>query len=102
MPQLYFRRGMILGEQGNTEGARKEFFTAVDEAAKDTSISLKQQYTVSAHDALGILSWRAGNYADALNWFQKADDEQKSFGKTWVGDLASKKQQMEAMIKKNH
>ena len=98
MPQLYFRRGMILGEQGDSPGAKKEFFAAIDEAAKDTSASIKQQYIVSAHDALGILAWRAADYTEALNWFQKAEQEQKTFGGNWVPDISSKKQRMETMI----
>ena len=102
MPQLFFRRGMIMGEQGNIEAARKEFLSAITEAAKDSSVSIRQQYTVTAHDALGILEWRAGNYSVARDWFQKAEDEQKNFGSIWVPDITSKKQQMEAMIKKSH
>jgi hypothetical protein len=98
MPQLYFRRGMMLGERGDAQGAKKEFFAAIDEAAKDTSASIKQQYIVSAHDALGILAWRAADYTEALNWFQKAEQEQKTFGGNWVPDISSKKQRMETMI----
>jgi tetratricopeptide (TPR) repeat protein len=100
MPQLFFRRGMMLGEQGNTEAARKEFLLVINEAVKDSSVAIRQQYTVTAHDALGILEWRAGNYSSARDWFQKAEDEQKNFGSIWVPDITSKKQQMEAMIKK--
>jgi len=98
MPQLYFRRGMILGEEGNGVEARKQFFAAIDEAAKDTSASTKQQYTVTAHDALGILAWKAANYSEALNWFQQAEQEQNSYGGNWVPDVASKKHQMEVMV----
>jgi len=102
MPQLFFRRGMMLGEQGNTEAARKEFLSVLNEAAKDSSVAIRQQYTVTAHDALGILEWRAGNYSSARDWFQKAEEEQKSFGTVWVPDITSKKQQMEAMVKKSY
>jgi tetratricopeptide (TPR) repeat protein len=98
MPQLYFRRGMILAEQGNAAEARKDFFAAIDEAARDTSLSTKQQYTVTAHDAIGIIAWKAANYTEALNWFQKAEQEQNSYGGNWVPDIASKKHQMEVMV----
>jgi tetratricopeptide (TPR) repeat protein len=98
MPNLYFRRGMILGERNDLKGAQKEFLTAVDEASREPDINIKQETTVLSHDALGIVAWKSGDYRGALQWFKLVEEEQARFGTQWVRDIASKKQQMEAMI----
>lgn len=98
MPNLYFRRGMILGERNDLKGAEKEFLTAVDEASREPDVNIKQETTVLSHDALGIVAWKAGDFRGALQWFKLVEEEQSRFGTQWVKDIASKKQQMEAMI----
>jgi len=40
MASLYFRRGMVLGVRGNLDGARKEFLAALDEAPRETDLTL--------------------------------------------------------------
>ena len=100
MPNLYFRRGMALGESGDLKGAKKEFLAALNEASHDSDINIKQEVTVHSHDALGIIEWKAGNYNEALSWFKIVEEEQNRFGKQWIPDILSKKQQMETMINK--
>lgn len=95
---LYFRRGMLLGERGDMNGARKEFTAALSEAAKEPNDAVRKEVTIVSQDAIGILSWREKNYKDALQWFQKALQQQTSFGGNWVPDLATKCKQMESMI----
>ena len=95
---LYFRRGMILGEGGDMNGARKEFTAALNEAAKEPNEGVRKEVTVTSEDALGILGWREKNYKDALGWFQKALQHQNEFGGKWVPDLNSKIQQMQSLI----
>jgi len=98
MPQLFFRRGMLLGETGDLKGARKEFLAALDEAARATDQKSMQEYTVDSHDALGVIAWTETDYQDALHWFKLAEEEQTRFGGNWVPDITSKRQRMEAML----
>jgi tetratricopeptide (TPR) repeat protein len=101
MPNLYFRRGMLLADRNDLKGAQKEFLTALDEAGRETDINIKEETTVLSHDALGIVAWKSADYRSALEWFEIADKEQAQFGKQWVADLPSKKQQMQNMISKS-
>lgn len=98
MSQLFFRRGMILGELGKIIEARKEFMTALDEASRDSVLNNRQQVIVLSHDALGVLAWRSGDYKEALKWFKVAEEDQVLFGKIWVTDFKSKQQRMESLI----
>jgi tetratricopeptide (TPR) repeat protein len=98
LPNLYFRRGMLLAERNDLKAAQKEFLTAIDEASRETDVNIKQETTVLSHDALGIVAWKSGDYRSAFQWFKVVEDEQARFGKTWIADVASKKQQMETMI----
>ena len=94
MSQLFFRRGMLLGEQGKLADAKTEFMKALDEASRDSIENNRQEVLVISHDALGILAWTGGDYKEALKWFSLADEEQTQFGKVWVADIKSKKQRM--------
>ena len=95
---LFFRRGMLSGDRGDMIGARKEFLTALQEASLEQNEKVKQEIIVLSHDALGILSWREKKYKEALQWFQKALQEQNGFEGNWVPDLKNKCEQMEARI----
>ena len=98
MPNLFFRRGMVLGESGNLPGARKEFLAAIDEVAKDKDLNRQHEILVDSHDALGVIAMTSRDYKDALHWFKMAEEEQIRFGGNWVPDIASKRQRMETML----
>ena len=100
MPNLYFRRGMLLADKNDLHGAQKEFLTAIDEASRDSDLNIKQESTVLSHDALGIVAWKSGDFRSALQWFELVEKEQTQYGRKWVADIASKKQQMQTMINK--
>jgi tetratricopeptide (TPR) repeat protein len=99
MPNIYFRRGMTLGERGDLRGAREEFLAALDEAARDPAADVQHEVTVTSHDALGVIAWKAQDYKEALRWFRIAEDEQARFGGRWVPDITAKRQRMEALSK---
>jgi tetratricopeptide (TPR) repeat protein len=99
MPNLYFRRGMLLADRNDLKGAQKEFMTAIDEASREQDMSIKEETTVLSHDALGIVAWKSGDYRTALQWFETVEKEQGQYGRTWVADIPSKKQQMQNMLK---
>jgi tetratricopeptide (TPR) repeat protein len=94
---LFYRRGMMLGERGEPLKARIEFMAALQEVTKESNKNVQQEITVMSHDALGILAWQEKNYKEALQWFRMARQEQISFGGTWVPDIDSKCKQMETM-----
>jgi tetratricopeptide (TPR) repeat protein len=94
---LFFRRGVLLGEKGDMNGARKEFQAALNEAAQESNENVKKEITILSYDALGILSWREKKYKEAQQWFQTALQKQNEFGGVWVADLPSKIKQMETM-----
>ena len=99
MPNLFFRRGMLLADRNDLKGAQREFMTALDEASRDPDVNIKEETTVLSHDALGIVAWKSGDYRTALQWFETVEKEQGQYGKSWVADIASKKQQMQNMLK---
>jgi tetratricopeptide (TPR) repeat protein len=98
MPNLYFRRGLILSDGGDLQGARKEFLAAVDEASHFPFAEGRQENMVNSHNALGIVAWREGDYREALRWLQLAEDEQTRFGRNWVPDITENRKRLEAII----
>ncbi|TMI78155.1 MAG: hypothetical protein E6H10_17655 [Bacteroidetes bacterium] len=100
MPNLFFRRGMLLADKNDLKGAQKEFLTALDEASRETDVNIKEETTVLSHDALGIVAWKSGDFRSAFQWFEVVEKEQTEYGKKWVADIPSKKQQMQNMIDK--
>ena len=97
-PSLYFRRGLLLSDQDNLQGARKEFTTAADEATRYRFAEGQQAVLVRSHSALGIVAWRSGDYEEALRWLRMAEEEQNRFGGNWVTDVTANRKKLEAMV----
>lgn len=98
IPNLFIHRGVILADNGDLPGARKEFLAAAEEASRSWYPEERQKSLVESHNALGLVAWRSGDQKEALRWFKMADDEQTRFGGNWVPDLKTKVQKMEATI----
>jgi tetratricopeptide (TPR) repeat protein len=98
LPELYFRRGLILLDKGDLAGAKKEILISLDEGSRHSFEEAKQAALVRGHNALGILEWTAGNYPEALKWLKQAESEQIRFGKIIVPEIGSNLKQLEKIM----
>jgi len=98
MPALYYNRGLILLEQGELNGAKKEFFAGVNEASKEGFAQVRNQVTVYCYTNLGIIAWRQTDYPEALKWFRLAEKQQNIAGANWMPTLAQTCKQLEDII----
>ena len=98
LPNVYFRRGLILSDDGDKQGARKEFLAAADEAAKFPFAEWRNEMLVRSHNALGIIAWQEANFSEAMRWLKLADEEQIRAGGNWVPDLTANRKRLEGII----
>ena len=98
LPNVYFRRGLILSDDGDKQGARKEFLAAADEAAKFPFAEWRNEMLVRSHNALGIIAWQEGDFSEAMRWLKLADEEQTRAGGNWVPDLTTNRKRLEGII----
>ncbi len=98
MPDLYMRRGLLLLDQDDLQGARREFLAAVDEASRSTFTEGRQEVLVNTYSDLGIVAWRQTNYSEALHWLRLAEEEQTRSGSNWLPDLTANRKRLEAII----
>jgi protein O-mannosyl-transferase len=98
LPNVYFRRGLILSDDGDKQGARKDFLAAADDAAKFPFAEWRNEMLVRSHNALGITAWQEGNLSEALRWLKLADEEQTRAGGNWVSDITANRKKLEGII----
>jgi hypothetical protein len=98
LPDLYLRRGLLLLDQDDFQGARAEFLAAVDEAARSSFTEGRQEVLVNSYNNLGIIAWRQTNYSEALHWLRLAEEEQTRSGGNWLPDLTANRKRLEAII----
>ena len=89
---------VLLVDDGDKQGARKEFLAAADEAAKFPFAEGRNEMLVRSHNALGIIGWQEGNFSEALRWLKLADQEQIRTGGNWVPDLTANRKRLEGII----
>jgi hypothetical protein len=98
LPDLYLRRGLLLQDQDDLQGARREFLAAVDEASRSSFTERSQEILVNSYNNLGIVAWRQTNYSEALRWLRLAEEEQTRSGSNWLPDLTANRKRLEAII----
>jgi len=98
LPNVYFRRGLILSDDDDKQGARKEFLAAAADAAKFPFAEWRNEMLVRSHNALGILAWQEQNFSEAMRWLKLADEEQTRAGGNWVPDLTANRKRLEGII----
>ena len=98
LPNVYFRRGLILSDDGDKQGAQKEFLAAADDAAKFPFAEWRNEMLVRSHNALGVLAWQEQNFSEAMRWLKLADEEQTRAGGNWVPDLTANRKKLEGII----
>ena len=98
LPDLYMRRGLLLLDQDDLQGARREFLAAVDEASRSSFTEGRQEVLVNSYNNLGIVAWRQTNYPEALHWLRLAEEEQTRSGANWLPDLTANRKRLEAII----
>jgi hypothetical protein len=98
LPNVYFRRGLLLSDDGDKQGARKEFLAAADDAAKFPFPEWRNEMLVRSHNALGVLAWQEANFSEAMRWLKLADEEQTRAGQNWVPELAGNIKRLEGII----
>jgi hypothetical protein len=98
LPDLYLRRGLLLLDQDDLQGARGEFLAAVDETSRSSFTEGRQEVLVNSYNNLGIVAWRQTNYSEALHWLRLAEEEQTRSGSNWLPDLTANRKRLEAII----
>ena len=98
LPNVYFRRGLLLSDDDDKQGARKEFLAAADEAAKFPFAEWRNEMLVRSYNALGIIAWQEANFSEAMRWLKLADEEQTRAGGNWVPDLTANRKRLEGII----
>ena len=98
LPDLYLRRGLLILDQDDLQGARGEFLAAVEEASRSSFTEGRQEVLVNSYNNLGIVAWRQTNYSEALHWLRLAEEEQTRSGSNWVPDLTANRKRLEAII----
>jgi hypothetical protein len=98
LPDLYLRRGLLLLDQDDLQGARKELLAAVDESSRSNFTEGRQEVLVNIYNNLGIVAWRQTNYPEALHWLRLAEEEQTRSGSNWLPDLTANRKRLEAII----
>jgi tetratricopeptide (TPR) repeat protein len=96
LPTLFYRRGTLLLDRSELQGARKEFLDALDENSRSTVAGVREQ--VLCQSALGSIAWKEEDYREALRWYRLAEDAQTRSDGNWVTDLSANRQRMEATI----
>jgi hypothetical protein len=98
LPDLYLRRGLLLLDQDDLQGARKELLAAVDESSRSSFTEGRQEVLVNIYNNLGIVAWRQTNYPEALHWLRLAEEVQTRSGSNWLPDLTANRKRLEAII----
>jgi hypothetical protein len=98
LSDLYLRRGLLLLDQDDLQGARKEFLAGIDEARRSSFTEGRQEVLVNSYNNLGIIAWRQTNYSEALRWLRLAEEEQTRSGGNWLPDLTANRKRLEAII----
>jgi tetratricopeptide (TPR) repeat protein len=96
IPALYYRRGTLLLDRGDLQGARKEFLEALDENKRSTVTTARED--VLCHNALGDVASKEEDYREALRWYRMAEDEQRRAGGTWVTGIDKSLERMEGIV----
>ena len=98
LPDLYLRRGLLLLDQDDLQGARKELLAGVDEAKRSSYSEGREESLVNIYNNLGIVAWKEANYQEALRWLRLAEEEQSRAGANWLPDLTANRKRLEAII----
>jgi len=98
MPNLYFRRGLLLSDGNDLQGARKEFLAAAEEASRFPLAESRQEFLVRSHSALGVTAWQERDFSEAMRWLKLAEEEQTRAGRNWVPDLTANRKRLEGII----
>ena len=96
IPALIYRRGVLLLDRGDLQGARKEFLAALDENKRST-VTTAREY-VLCYNALGDVASKEEDYREALRWYRMAENEQRRAKGTWVTGIDKSRERMEGIV----
>ncbi len=98
MPNLYFRRGMVLMEMDQYDKAWQEFELSLEESKKHTFDYVRESLAVYCHRAMGIIRWKQKDYIEARKWLTLAVEEQNKFNGNWIPSLENDLQKLNRII----
>lgn len=96
IPALYYRRGTLLLDRGDLQGARKEFLDSLDENKRSTVTTARED--VVCYNALGDVASKEEDYREALRWYRMAEDEQRKADVTGVTGIDKSRERMEGIV----
>ena len=98
MPDLFFHRGMLYMDMDSLTKAKSELQTSIAEAGRINFDDTKNEVLVNCHFNLGVLTWKQGNYEEALQWMKMVEEEQTRIGRQWFPAATEYRKQLETMI----
>jgi tetratricopeptide (TPR) repeat protein len=96
IPALYYRRGVLLLDRGDLQGARKEFLDSLDENKRSTVTTARED--VLCYNSLGDVASKEEDYREALRWYRMAEDKQRRAGVTGVTGIDKSRERMEGIV----
>jgi len=96
IPALYYRRGTLLLDRGDLQGARKEFLESLDENKRSTVTTARED--VLCYNALGDVASKEEDYREALRWYRMAEDKQRLASETWITGIDKSRERMEGIV----
>jgi tetratricopeptide (TPR) repeat protein len=96
IPALIYRRGVLLLDRGDLQGARKEFLEALDENKRSTVTTARED--VVCYNGLGDVASKEEDYREALRWYRMAEDKQRGAGVTGVTGIDKSRERMEGIV----
>ena len=96
IPALYYRRGTLLLNRGDLQGARREFLDSLDENKRSTVTTARED--VLCYNALGDVASKEEDYREALRWYRMAEDQQRRADGSWVTGIDKSRERMEGIV----
>jgi hypothetical protein len=78
--------------------AKTEFQLSVAEAERMNFADTKNEVLVNCHFNLGVLTWKQGNYQEALQWMTMVEEEQARYGRQWFPNATEYRKQLETIL----
>jgi hypothetical protein len=98
IPELFFHRGMLYLDFDSLARAKTEFQLSVAEAERMNFADTKNEVLVNCHFNLGVLTWKQGNYQEALQWMTMVEEEQARYGRQWFPNATEYRKQLETIL----
>jgi 4-amino-4-deoxy-L-arabinose transferase-like glycosyltransferase len=95
-PGIHFRIAKIALDQGRRADAKAGFTRTLEQSNLLSFADRRQELLVRTHQALAVIAWQEQDWDGAAREFRTVDQLQRTFGRSWVGDMSEWIQRAEA------